>query len=272
MKLPRIGFKKISGGVFLVGSSLRSHPYDCAVYAISGPSGAVMIDCGSPMGLDHILKNMRAAGIEPESVELIIGTHCHYDHVGSAAEFKRRFPAAKLAMHAADSAPVESGDSAITCADWLFGETVEPAVIDFQLEPGDEIFAAGGLRFEIFHTPGHSPGSLTILLESEGRKIAFTGDSYIPSCDRVGYDFESLVETWRRLLSLDADLVCPGHENHSSVDPVVLAMSGVIPANFLLKTLEASKIVKPLASASSFYYEHIGVMLKPFRGLIESKF
>jgi glyoxylase-like metal-dependent hydrolase (beta-lactamase superfamily II) len=268
MKIPRIGFRKICEDVFLVGSSMRSHPYDCAVYAVSGPKGAVLIDCGCPAGLDRIVQNMRDAGIEPESVELVIGTHCHYDHVGAAAEFKRRFPSARLAMHGADASAVESGDGEATCAEWLFGESAEPASVDFQLQGGDEVFA-GGLRFEVLHTPGHSPGSITIVLETGGCKIAFTGDSYIPSCPRVGYDFDAICETWLRLLDLGADFVCPGHDNHSTFDPVVLAMSGVIPASVLRSAIGFRDLAKPVAAASSFYYEHLGVMLKPFQDTIK---
>ncbi len=264
----QLGAKTIFDNIFQVGSSGRSHPFDCAVYAISGPTGAVLIDCGSPLGLDKILKNLKSVGIRPESIELVLGTHCHYDHVGGFAELKRRYPQVRLAMHESDAAAVEKGNNTLTCADWLFDEVFEQSPVDSILQDGSTL-TAGGIAFKVIATPGHSPGSITFITESGGKKIVFTGDSYIPSCPAVGYDFERIIGTWRLLIGLEADIICPGHENHLVLDPIVAAMRGGMRANIALASIGFAPLIKPIAAASSFYYEHLGALTKPFHGLVK---
>jgi len=268
MKIMHWGSKKIADNIFQVGSSGRSHPFDCAVYVLSGPSGAVLVDCGSPFGIDNILRNIENVGIRPESIELVLGTHCHYDHVGGFAALKKRYPRIRLAMHEFDAAVVERGDNTVTCADWLFDEVFEQSAVDIVLQDRSEI-SAGGITFNVISTPGHSPGSISYVTESEGKRIVFTGDSYIPSCTSVGYDFEQIVDTWRLLIGLKADIICPGHENHLSLDPIVGAMRGGLRADIIRATIGFIPLIKPLAAASSFYYEHLGLLAKPFYGLIK---
>ncbi len=271
MRLLKKTPEKLCDNLFLVGSSTKSHPYDCSVYAVINDNSVVLIDCGTPQGLDKIIDNLQSIGVDPANVCLIIGTHCHYDHIGSAGEFIRRFKNAKLALHIDDAIAVENGDSEVTCADWLFDSFFDSISVDIKLTDG-EILDFGGFEFKINHMPGHSPGSITIETCVGSNKVVFTGDSYIPSCDKVGYDFENLVETWRKLITTDADVVCPGHEFHSYSDPVVLAMMGILPTSLFNPFLSKPSILKPVASASSFYYENMGRMIKPFRELISNVF
>jgi glyoxylase-like metal-dependent hydrolase (beta-lactamase superfamily II) len=57
-----------------------------------------MIDVGFGASLDIIASNIRKQGFSPEDVSTVILTHCHVDHIGGAAEWRRRF-GGKLVMH-----------------------------------------------------------------------------------------------------------------------------------------------------------------------------
>lgn len=255
MKYPRMGPYKVCEGVYAIGGVRRSHVFDSAVYAVAGPTGTVLIDCGSRYGFEHKEKNLRKIGSGIGAVELVIGTHSHYDHLGGFAELKRRNTGVRLAVHEGDRAAVEEGDPELTCAGWMFHDDFEPARVDTVLEGGERI-SGGGVEFEIISTPGHSPGSITVVCEINGKRIVFAGDSYVPSCDRVGYDYEKLMETYEKLLELRADRVCPGHLGHLVSFPVTQAIQGNLPTAAVRAFLRVDPVMKAIASISSYFYEN----------------
>jgi glyoxylase-like metal-dependent hydrolase (beta-lactamase superfamily II) len=255
MKYPRLSPYKICEGVHAVGGVRRSHIFDSAVYAVLGPTGTVLIDCGSQYGFEYKEKNLRKIGSRMDDVALVIGTHCHYDHLGGAAELKRRNPKVRLAMHEADRAAVENGDPDLTCSGWMFDDCFEPAAVDETLKGGETVSAAG-LDFEIISTPGHSPGSITVVCRVGGKKIVFAGDSYVPSCPRVGYDYDELMETYERLLELDSDFICPGHLGHLFSFPVTQAITGALPAPIVRAFININPMMKVVATLSSHFYEN----------------
>lgn len=255
MRYPRMWPYKHCDAVYAVGGVRRSHPFDSAVYAVLGPSGTVLIDCGSPYGFEYKEKNLKKIGSEIGAVELVIGTHSHYDHLGGFAELKRRNPSVRLAVHEADRAAVETGDPDLTCAGWMFQDVFEPAAVDVVLHGGERI-EAGGLEFEIIHTPGHSPGSITVVCEAGGKNIAFPGDSYVPSCTRVGYDYDLLLETYERLLDLRVDIVCPGHLGHLISFPVTQVMKNRFAVGVVRALVGFDPLMKAASAVNSYIYEN----------------
>jgi len=247
--------RKICESVYVIGGIRRSHPFDCAVYAVTGDGGTVLVDCGSPFGFEYKERHLREIGTDISKVELLIGTHCHYDHVGGAAELKRRAPGARLAMHAGAVAAVEAADPEATCAGWMFREELEPAGVDEVVEEGDVITGAG-IDFEVISLPGHSPGSIGLMARIGGNRVLFTGDAYVPSCERVGYDYDSLVETYGRLIELDADYVCPGHMGHLVSFPVTQAVMRNVPEKLARAVVDLAPLTKTLTSVASFFYEN----------------
>lgn len=262
MKL--LGPKKICEGVYRVGGQLQSHYTDCAVYAVTGPDGVVLIDCGTPQGADAIEKNLESIGRALGDVELIIGTHCHFDHVGGAAEIKRRNPRVKLLLHEADADAVSRGDGELTCADWMYSMPFEPVAVDGALREGDTV-GAGGVEFEIYSTPGHTPGSITAVADIGGSRVMFPGDSYAVSCPRVGYDFDTLRETWQRLFNLGADVVCPGHESHARTHAIAYALRGGFGSDAIRAAAASREITIPFTKFDMLFYEHIGVFVNAAR-------
>lgn len=77
--------------------------------------------------------------------------------------------------HELDAIYLEQGDSDITAARW-HGEVSVPFMVDYKITSFKESFRVGGKEITSFHTPGHSPGSVEYLVESEGKKIFFGQD------------------------------------------------------------------------------------------------
>ncbi len=141
-----------------------------------------LIDSGLPNSADKIFTAIEALGRKREDVRQVIITHYHNDHAGSLADVVDRSGAQVLA-HPLD-APVLRGERAPAPANTnaimrrLLALT-DPGLrapravrVDRELNDGDEVDLDGGAR--IIHTPGHTPGSISVYLP--GRRLLFAGD------------------------------------------------------------------------------------------------
>jgi glyoxylase-like metal-dependent hydrolase (beta-lactamase superfamily II) len=151
---------------------------------------------------------LRALGVLPDEVSLVLLTHEHADHAGGAGAF----PNALLAAHPLAAAKLRHGDGRAT-----HGRGArEP-----ELELYDRsLVHAGGLALRVLHTPGHTSGSVCLYEESRG--LLFTGDTAFARGTLTDV-FESgsrgdHVASLQRLLGLPVRLLLPGH-GHVSEDP-----------------------------------------------------
>jgi len=130
----------------------------------------VLVDTGAPGDLKRILSALKAHDLEPRQLALILLTHGHGDHAGCAAELKRR-SGAQIALHTADAALARSGRSGVLAVQDVLGRLMRP-FIDEEFEPfePDLLFEQGialepyGLRGRVLPTPGHTPGSVSVVL------------------------------------------------------------------------------------------------------------
>jgi len=130
----------------------------------------VLVDTGAPGDLQRILAALKASGVEPKDLALILLTHGHSNHAGCAAELRRR-TGAQIALHAGDAPLVRTGrNGVIAVQDWL-GRVLRPFVDEeFEAFEPDLVFKEGislepyGLRGRVLPTPGHTAGSVSIVL------------------------------------------------------------------------------------------------------------
>jgi glyoxylase-like metal-dependent hydrolase (beta-lactamase superfamily II) len=163
------------------------------VYYVDAPEPA-LIDvgvAGSPEGA--IEPALAARGIKLSDVKWILASHGHWDHIGGAGTGKERAPDAKIALHSADAELLADRTShirgyqgvrfkfiddpaAYAAHDAMLLENLSGEMgADRALEDGDRIDLGGGVTLTTVHTPGHSAGAVTFLLD--GADLAFTGDS-----------------------------------------------------------------------------------------------
>ena len=132
----------------------------------------VLVDTGAPGDLQRILAALRNHGVEPAQLALIFLTHGHSDHAGGAAELKRR-SGAQIALHTADAPLARSGRNGVLAPQDTLGRIVRPFV-DEEFEPfePDLLFRDGfslephGVKGSVLATPGHTPGSASVVLGS----------------------------------------------------------------------------------------------------------
>ncbi len=147
-------------------------------FLIKGTDQHILVDTGVPNSEKKILKQLKKHGIDMKDIGLIIVTHSHIDHFGSANKLKQLVNAPILA-HQLDLEAYLTGKADLTTMKlnkpqwWLFKQLIknqktEPFVPEIVLEGDVEYdLREWGIQGKVIHTPGHTPGSLSIVLENE---------------------------------------------------------------------------------------------------------
>jgi len=178
---------------------------NCFLVRPQGGDRLIIIDPGEEA--ERILAAVEATGA---SVEAILITHCHFDHIGAVAP-----------VAAATGAPVYCPEFEVPIlADimrWVPWEGFGPyeSYEADEVVNGDETLELAGLELEVVHTPGHSPGHVTYAVR--GEPAIFSGDvlfqGSVGRTDLPGSDGATLLASLGKLLDTfpDETVVHPGH-------------------------------------------------------------
>jgi hydroxyacylglutathione hydrolase len=173
-------------------------------YLIYGDT-VVLIDTGVAGCEKQIFENIRSKGRDPSEISLVILTHSHPDHIGAARAIQQT-SGCSIAAHPAERAWIEDIDlqnheRPVPGFTTLVGG---PVHIDRDLGEGDIVEAeeTGVGEMLAFHTPGHSNGSISLLLQSQ--RALFSGDAIPVAGDLPVYDDAALsVMSVKRLRGID---------------------------------------------------------------------
>ncbi|MDQ1283318.1 MAG: hydroxyacylglutathione hydrolase [Euryarchaeota archaeon] len=201
--------KSVCDRVYAVGGSGLSAPEDAFVYLVDAGSELVMIDAGVGYGINRIEDNIRSLGLEPAAVWHIIATHCHIDHIGGLSAWKERY-GSKVIAHELDRAGIEGENNSLTAAS-MYGVDYRPVKVDMLLRGETERLRLGDMEFSFLHTPGHTPGSISVCIDTPDGRVLFGQDIHGPFSDSWGSDLGEWRKSMRKLLDLKADILCEGH-------------------------------------------------------------
>ncbi|MBW2562061.1 MAG: MBL fold metallo-hydrolase [Deltaproteobacteria bacterium] len=201
--------RTLGEGVHIIGGPGITHAADAASFIIECGEDLVMIDSGAGETAHLLVDNIEDLGLDPESLSTLILTHCHIDHIGSAPYFTERY-ACTLVTHDLDANVVESGDPVATAAN-LYGTTFPPTHIDTRLTGEQGTLFFGKEQIHWIHTPGHTPGSLSLYCDRGGKRILFGQDIHGPFLPAFGSDIGAWKRSMVKLLDLEADILCEGH-------------------------------------------------------------
>lgn len=200
---------KITNEIHQIGGGNLSSFDDAAVYLIDFDGHAAVVDAGCGGSVDKILMNMEKCGVWPNQVEYLLLTHCHFDHTGGAKALKDVFQCPAV-CHESDAPFLERGDNAVTAASW-YGATISPFKIDKKVQGAGTAIDLAEREIRAIHTPGHSPGSMVYVAESEGFTVLFGQDIHGPLDPSLLSDRKKYKRSLNLLLSLEADILCEGH-------------------------------------------------------------
>lgn len=204
------GPQELAPRVYLVGGPGLTHALDCLVYAIDGGEEIGLVDTGSGRNVRGLIENLKILGLGRKPLGPVILTHCHVDHIGGVAAIQREVSGCRILCHQADQEPIEKGDPNRTASKW-YGITLGPVKVDRVLIGEEELIELGELELRCIHTPGHTPGSISILMETGREKILFGQDLHGPFSPEFGSDLSQWASSMRKLLALKADTICEGH-------------------------------------------------------------
>jgi len=200
---------KITDEIFQVGGGPLTTPSDGACYLIHFDGHAALIDAGCGSSAAKVLDNVRGCGVPLNRIEYLLITHCHYDHTGGVNAV-REAVGCQVVAHELDAAYMEEGNDAVTAASW-YGATIAPTPVDRKLTGERETIQLGDRVVEAIHIPGHSPGSVAYLAESEGKRVLFGQDVHGPLDPSLLSDRDAYQNSLKRLIELEADILCEGH-------------------------------------------------------------
>jgi glyoxylase-like metal-dependent hydrolase (beta-lactamase superfamily II) len=184
---------------------------NCSVIGDEVTREAIVIDPGDD--ISAIVEIVKRHNL---TVKTIAITHAHIDHIGGASKL-RALTGAPIYMNEEDSALAANLEIQ---ADWLGVETPENPGIDTAAKEGD-VLRVGVIEAQVIHTPGHTPGSLSLFLASEKRLIA--GDTLfrgsVGRTDLPGGDSRLIAQSIRgKLYRLPEDtVVYPGHGEETTI-------------------------------------------------------
>lgn len=200
---------KITSEIFQIGGSGYTSYNDAAIYLIRFGDHAAIVDAGCGGHEAQLEENIRSCGTDPEQIEYLLLTHCHFDHTGGAKAIRDRFEC-EIVCHELDANFLEYGDNVVTAASW-YGSRITAFRPDRKLSGSKERIRLGDRSIEAIHIPGHSPGSVAYLTESEGLRVLFGQDVHGPLDASLLSDKADYMQSLERLISLNADILCEGH-------------------------------------------------------------
>ena len=179
-------------------------------------------DAGGLLLVDPSCESERIlAALGGRSVDAIVLTHAHWDHVGAAAKMREATGAPVIASDI--DAPFITGDARLEVGMQRF----EPCPVDKTVSHGD-ILQIGAMPWKVIGTPGHTPGSMCLFIDPQfgtdvnGAPILISGDTLfcgsIGRTDFAGGSMADMRKSLKRLASLpDETVVLPGHNDLTTI-------------------------------------------------------
>ena len=211
------------------------------VHIIRGEK-TIIVDGGMAGQAKKFAKAIEKLSIKPEDIKLIVLTHGHWDHVGSAKEIKD-LTGARIALHQEEKDWLEKSLTPLPPAVTVWGKIMfkimkmfesslrfPAAKVDIVLGNNELSLTEYGIPGKIIYTPGHTKGSVSVLLETGE---AFVGDLAMsgpplrlsPGLPIFADDMKKVKESLKLLIDAGAKTIYPAHGKSFSVDIIRKALS-----------------------------------------------
>jgi len=191
--------------------------------------GLILVDAGFPNQGGKFAKELKDLSINPRDISLILLTHGHYEHIGSINEIKK-LAGGKIVINQHEKNLVEQAlKPPLPPGTNLWGNMIRPVYsfgglfiifpgtpVDLVLEDKEYPLEYHGIHGKVSYTPGHSSGSISLLLNTGD---AFVGDLAMnglpmrigPGMPVFAEDIGAVKESWRLLLTSGARWIYPAH-------------------------------------------------------------
>jgi glyoxylase-like metal-dependent hydrolase (beta-lactamase superfamily II) len=198
----------------------------CNCYLVSNEDRFLLVDAGRGKSWKSLNRGIQGLGVTRDSAISLVLTHCHFDHAENAAIFKKTYKAS-IIVHTSEGDCLKKGDNSpisgtIFLTKVLVGMAARTKLLArLRYEPADyDLLVDEKLALEpfgfpgfILHTPGHSPGSISVVIDNE---VAIVGDAIFGVLRGSVFppfaeDTVSMVESWKKLLDTGCGIYLPAH-------------------------------------------------------------
>jgi hydroxyacylglutathione hydrolase len=198
----------------------------CNCFLLRGEK-TILVDAGAQGGMPSFVRSMKKLNVDPKSIDLILLTHGHWDHITCLNEV-REMTGAKVAVHSKDQYMVESGQPPFPDGTTPYGRFISwtakkilhphlPKIkADVVLDDEGLSLKDYGIPGKVVYTPGHSAGHCSILLDSGDAIVGdmAMNDWYLrltPGLPVLADDIHTVVQSWRNILPMGIKRVHPAH-------------------------------------------------------------
>ncbi len=206
--------------------------------------GTILVDGAWSRSSRSFSKFLQSHRIEPEELKLVVLTHGDFDHVGGANDIKA-LTGARIAIHKNDRSCLEEG-----IYHWPRGATpwgkisramfkpmitsfagFPPVTADVILEDEEHDLSEYGIEGRIIHTPGHTSGHVSVILDSGDAFIGCLAHNRLPftmkpSPPIYADDIEQLKISWKKVIDLGAKNCYPSHGKPFPVEKILPYLNG----------------------------------------------
>jgi glyoxylase-like metal-dependent hydrolase (beta-lactamase superfamily II) len=196
-----------------------------AAYLVETTDGLVLVDTGIESDDATVIGRLHDWGFDLDRLRYIFLTHAHGDH-SLGAEHLRQLTGARIYAGRGDAQVLRAGRprEAFFSYHRMPSREIHPTTVDHEWI-GGEVLDVGDAHFQVLATPGHTPGSVCYLMERDGRRTLFTGDTIQTLTNDLGTyaahlapryrgDAKEYLSSLRALLALpEPDYVLVGHPN-----------------------------------------------------------
>ena len=184
-------------------------------YVIEFEKELIIIDTGMDKKAKELLEAIEKTGKEPKAVLL---THGHLDHTNGLAKIKEKYPETKVIASEEDKPAVEGKVMLLPKGIKGFFFRLMMPFMRYKGVKVDETFKDEWNGFKVIKTPGHTKGSVSLLLELKGKKILFCGDLILNvknklslPPDEFNLNREEMIESIGKISKVDFDCLLSGH-------------------------------------------------------------
>jgi glyoxylase-like metal-dependent hydrolase (beta-lactamase superfamily II) len=217
--------------------------HNVAGFLLFTDTSAVLIDTGHASTVGKFSDAMERSGMSPQDIDLIVLTHTHFDHAGGAQQIKK-ISGAKLAVQKNEADYLRQGCTPYPKGTrWkakvlvTLGRLFAPGKVKYPKIEADILIdkeldlKAFGIQGKVLHTPGHTNGSVSVLLENGA---AFVGDNVLGISLKQHYppfanNRELVLESWERYIKEGVKTLYPAHGN-------------CVPIEYLISEIEEARI------------------------------
>jgi len=197
----------------------------CNCYLVVSGARFLLVDAGRRNRWSDLNNRLLRLGVTKRSLSALVLTHSHFDHAENAANLQQAF-GASVVVHCLEAAYLQQGKNpailgAWGLTRWLTDSLQEPLLARFHYQPveADVLvrekmdLQALGCNGYILHTPGHTLGSVSVIVDDE---IALVGDTLFGVFPGTAFppflqDPGLLLQSWAKLLQTPCSLFLPAH-------------------------------------------------------------